>query len=420
MGWLGALTFGCCGKMRTHSVLHYGPLIAIILISTITLNTVTCLQHMKFDDDTNKLLMIRMFLTIVAGICVCFFYAVFAGGGAFPKGWRPANKDDEKFLQFCKICDGFKPPRSHHCHDCGACVPKLDHHCPWINSCVGNRNHVPFLGFVSLVPLGCMMAAVIQASFLWHEVPEAKFIPYLRKYNPSSFNFLVMTVMSFASSLGVSLAVGALGLFQCCGIIYNTTQIESWIVEKAEKRRRGEGTFVFPYDLGFFYNVAEFFVRWYKGDGANWTVVEGCDQYTFTKEQLAQKAAKRARTKLFKIDANFNGRSFIAGCEYGCSRWWEGPGFMEPLVKLQIGEVMKVWSASDEWFYGEKVQIVDGKYKEVKPRQRGWFPGEIIGDEVENSKKKTKAVDVDEDEDMGLDDVIPSCGPTSSSNKKTK
>lgn len=40
-------------------------------------------------------------------------------------------------------------------------------------------------------------------------------------------------------------------------------------------------------------NVTEVFRQWYSGDGVTWAVREGCDQYTLTREQLAQKAAKR-------------------------------------------------------------------------------------------------------------------------------
>ena len=26
--------------------------------------------------------------------------------------------EDEKYLQYCQVCKGFKPPRSHHCKQC--------------------------------------------------------------------------------------------------------------------------------------------------------------------------------------------------------------------------------------------------------------------------------------------------------------
>jgi len=66
---------------------------------------------------------------------------------------------------WCRTCELWRPPKSHHCTDCGQCVLGFDHHCPFVNNCVGVRNHVYFLTFLgsvvwlgSTVMLGTMMA----------------------------------------------------------------------------------------------------------------------------------------------------------------------------------------------------------------------------------------------------------------------
>ena len=65
------------------------------------------------------------------------FKAIFLGPGYAPKEWKPKHQEDEQFLQFCKVCEGFKPPRAHHCRKCKRCCLKMDHHCIWLSQCVG-------------------------------------------------------------------------------------------------------------------------------------------------------------------------------------------------------------------------------------------------------------------------------------------
>lgn len=79
--------------------------------------------------------------------------------------------------RFCKTCNNYKPPRTHHCSTCGRCVLKMDHHCPWINSCVGFYNYGHFIRFITYIEisaiylfilLGCRLAQVI------HEMNEVR------------------------------------------------------------------------------------------------------------------------------------------------------------------------------------------------------------------------------------------------------
>ena len=59
---------------------------------------------------------------------------------------------------WCRSCELWRPPKSHHCSDCGHCVLGFDHHCPFVNNCVGVRNHGYFMGFLgrcSASPIRC-------------------------------------------------------------------------------------------------------------------------------------------------------------------------------------------------------------------------------------------------------------------------
>lgn len=114
--------------------------------------------------------------------------------GVVPVGFTPSQMlGDDKggSMPMCSRCNGFKPPRAHHCSQCDRCVMKMDHHCPvrrrtclehagpaaprshsglararaqWVNNCVGANNQKHFVLFVgytgllsgyALLLLGC-------------------------------------------------------------------------------------------------------------------------------------------------------------------------------------------------------------------------------------------------------------------------
>ena len=59
--------------------------------------------------------------------------------GAVPLEYQPntllaAEQGDSNKLSMCSRCNGFKPPRAHHCSQCDRCIMKMDHHCPWVNN----------------------------------------------------------------------------------------------------------------------------------------------------------------------------------------------------------------------------------------------------------------------------------------------
>ena len=151
---------------------------------------------------------------------------------------RPEKKEDEKKLQWCNACEGFKPPRSHHCQTCGHCVAKMDHHCPWINSCVGNNNHFAFLTFVCSVPVGCSYAFVINVFYFMEYCPSIRAALWIAKYQPQFMDEIIFIFVGSIFAIAVTIAVGMLAIFQLMGAAKNQTQIEAWIVEKANNRER--------------------------------------------------------------------------------------------------------------------------------------------------------------------------------------
>lgn len=172
-------------------------------------------------------------------------------------------------------------------------------------------------------------------------------------------------------------------LFQLRAIARNRTGIEDWILEKAKYRREGtDKVFLFPYDLGVRENIAQV-VNWNCapiGDGINWKVRDGCDQYTLTVsvgaamgcqqstrlrkmqqvwnvfdlqiEQIAQKAEKRARARTYTITRRATG-SWIPLWSQGFAVCLNPPCTDESRIRLEVGDVVRVtrWKKWDFYTY---------------------------------------------------------------------
>lgn len=67
--------------------------------------------------------------------------------------------------KFCKTCNIWRPPRTHHCRTCDSCIETQDHHCVWLNNCVGRRNYRYFFIFVLS---GSLLGALLVGFSIWH------------------------------------------------------------------------------------------------------------------------------------------------------------------------------------------------------------------------------------------------------------
>lgn len=79
-------------------------------------------------------------LTMCLLWCDCLQHVVMAeddGGAA-----------DPYTVDYCDVCNHYKPPRTHHCSQCDRCVMRLDHHCAFMNTCIGIYNWKFFILFV--------------------------------------------------------------------------------------------------------------------------------------------------------------------------------------------------------------------------------------------------------------------------------
>ncbi|XP_054625065.1 palmitoyltransferase ZDHHC6 isoform X3 [Dunckerocampus dactyliophorus] len=319
---------------------HWGPVIALSVIAI-------CSSMAMLDsiiwywplDTTGGSINFIMLINWTVLILYNYFNAMFVGPGYIPLSWKPENQEDVQYLQYCRVCQGYKAPRSHHCRKCNRCVMKMDHHCPWINNCCGHQNHAYFTSFLLLAPLGCLHAATIF-------------------------------IMTMYTQLYERLKV----------IIRNKTSIESWIEEKAKDRIQHYQTgeeFIFPYNLGGrWLNFKQVFT-WSgvpRGDGIEWPVHPKCHQHTLTVEQLKQKADKRVRSQVqYQAVEDYNG----ACCPLtkGIQTFFRTPCTEEPRIPLKQGDTILATRGTKWWMYGDKVLNEEQMRGD---RIRGWFPRRCV------------------------------------------
>lgn len=378
----------CTGPIK--KVFHWGPLTALALIKIITLMTIHCSrQWMPPQESLLGAINFLLFSSLSGSTLYHFINAIYEGPGFLPLKWMPKNESDCQFLQFCSICQGYKAPRSHHCRSCGRCVMKMDHHCPWINNCVGHLNHGYFTAFLASAVGGSLLSTIILISWI-----VAIFSPRTVRFPPPSLFTLFFAIFAIGLAIGVVIAVGMLLYFQITAIVRNRTGIEDWIFTKAQYRRyKTNEIFIHPYDIGRKENIKQV-ISWQcipKGDGIHWPVIEACDQYTLTREQLAQKMEKRRHARKFRIVAPASG-SWLP-ISHGFKVLCSPPFTNDSRIKLKVGDVVNVTRRHKYWLFGEREDEGSGDNK--LNRVRGWFPRPCAIEVIENETNQISHFKVD-------------------------
>ncbi|KAI5997945.1 palmitoyltransferase PFA4 [Pisolithus albus] len=204
-----------------------------------------------------------------------YYLCIFTDPGGVPDGWvtchatcssgtrltahqEPDIGSDEGYEvkkhnggpRFCRTCERYKPPRSHHCRQCNRCILRMDHHCPWVNNCIGYFNYGHFIRFLFYVDLCCSyhLAMVTRRVFAF----SGRYY-----FNEPSATELFFVIMNYVTVGPVLLTVGAFSLYHFHGLLANTTTIEGWEKDKAATLvRHGKLHEVkYPYDLGVWRNV---------------------------------------------------------------------------------------------------------------------------------------------------------------------
>ncbi|KAG2218144.1 hypothetical protein INT45_007847 [Circinella minor] len=218
-------------------------------------------------------------------------------------GVVPEVKRSTHAPRFCKTCNNYKPPRTHHCSSCGRCVLKMDHHCPWINNCVGFQNYGHFIRFIVYVETSSIYLFILLSLRL------AQIIHQMNSYNvyPSNTEAAFLSINLILSAATI-ITVGILSGYHVYCLTTNTTTIEGWekgtaLTFKSLKNNKTTtfSSVKYPYNLGFYQNICAVLgsqpILWFwpqqvKGDGLHFPVrkydgtwLEITDEEEYSEEQ---------------------------------------------------------------------------------------------------------------------------------------
>ena len=275
--------------------LHWGPVTLLGMIATVLVSTFTSSNILWPPGESLWGLLYPVFNAFFLSLTLYFSsLSLVTGPGYLELKWSPGKTGAEAQLQFCDRCQGYKAPRSHHCRQCDRCVMKMDHHCPLINTCVGHQNQGPFLVFIFNGVTACVMGTISNGLVLYYCIID-------ESINLTHISFMIVSG-GLGLSLAISLGVGYLLINQIKAIVTNQTTVETKIKRRADSRLRGKGkTFVWPYDMGTWENLKQVMKNFPcvpAGNGLEWEVVAGCDQFTLTREEILQKREnKKTRSR---------------------------------------------------------------------------------------------------------------------------
>ncbi|KAI8338037.1 DHHC palmitoyltransferase-domain-containing protein [Chlamydoabsidia padenii] len=234
-----------------------GQAIILFVISTITFlaysSQIGILWNFLGGATLHTAIILIPFNVFVVMIYVNYALTCLTDPGTVPANWIPQQqqhpfevKRSTHTPRFCKTCNNYKPPRSHHCRSCGKCVLKMDHHCPWINNCVGFANYCHFIRFLVYVGLGAIYLMVLLGCRLSSIL-----------YHPASATEWVLLGLNLFLCVLVIIGVAILSGYHVYCITTNTTTIEGW--EKGKSLTlKSMGTVhdvLYPYDQGVLNNI---------------------------------------------------------------------------------------------------------------------------------------------------------------------
>ncbi|KAJ6015270.1 Palmitoyltransferase pfa4 [Penicillium herquei] len=209
-------------------------------------------------------------------IWICYFRACYVNPGQLPSDRKSVDIDSPEKdhatgrQRWCRRCEAYKPPRSHHCKTCQRCIPKMDHHCPWTSNCVSHFTFPHFIRFLFYAVVGMSYLETLlyeRASIVWNDRDLPSYL------GPSVVQLAHLFILLVVNSFTV-FALFILLVRSLYSLLFNLTTIESWEMERHEtlvRRARVLGGHLegpggvrikikkqeFPYDVSLWTNIKE-------------------------------------------------------------------------------------------------------------------------------------------------------------------
>lgn len=250
-----------------------------IIFTTIALiyaayNAVILMPHILEAENQWVPIAIGSFFHIAFSLfMMSIFTAMRTEPGRVPSHWGFYVGDEARRRRYCRVCNVWKPDRTHHCSQCGRCVLNMDHHCPWINNCVGFYNRKFFIQ--TLIYANLCLIVVLGHGF-WHlGYSLSDFNDLYKSIAPSNYADWAISVVLITFTAVILCGLIPFTRFHWHLLVANCTTIESLDATYRDHTR---------YDLGVRRNIQQVFgsapLLWWvpfhlyrstpEGDGVRW------------------------------------------------------------------------------------------------------------------------------------------------------
>lgn len=201
------------------------------------------------------------------------FAAMRTEPGRVPVHWGFFVGEEVRRRRYCRVCDLWKPDRTHHCSQCGRCVLNMDHHCPWINNCVGFYNRKFFIQTLIYADV-CLF--LLTSHTMYHLANSA--FEFNQHHLASPVDYIDWGCCCILITLAAILLIG---LIPFTRFHWHLLVINSTTIERMDSANRAEDA---RYDLGVLRNIQQVFgtSAWFwwlpmhlywscpQGDGVRW------------------------------------------------------------------------------------------------------------------------------------------------------